>query len=429
MSLALALLLCAAAPAADPNANLDFSAGTLDGWEGDGFYVTTGSGHGPSLTAGVCSSDRGQKGRTALLHRTLVVPPGTGVLRCTACAVRPRDNPPEGTLDVIVFAAGRKVIPKRVRKGLDLDTVGGVLVPLKGRPREYVWDLSAYVGQTLRVVLVDEDKRPGCHLACSGFRLVPADVFDSREFSRFMVRLADQNKLAPVARFDSKHFLALSNADDDFTQRRLNNCELIYDLFFDHFRKHGFRLREPAGKLMVAVFDSQAGFEAYLGQPMPTAVTGVYNKKTNRLLVYDYGQNRDFVAARRQNQQQAHRIRSDLDRIRFVDAVNRRLQEFRTEANIGTVMHEVAHQLSFNTGMLNRDGDVPLWLAEGLACYCEATSNSAWQGIGEPNPERVGTLAQAVHGRGQLLPLRELIEGDRWMTDRPLPARTLMGYA
>src|SRR5262249_45777967 len=155
-----------------------------------------------------------------------------------------------------------------------------------------------------------------------------------------------------------------------------------YQLFLDHFRRKGFRLAEPTGKLHLAVLDSQAAFEAYLGFRVPPSLVGVYHKGTNRLVVYDYGWNQGFLARRNRAEQEARRVHSDLDRFRTVDTVNRRAEEFRTETNIAVIMHEVAHQLSFNTGMLNRDGDVPVWLAEGLACYCEPTVNGAWQGLG-----------------------------------------------
>ena len=63
---ALALLLGGASPApADALANLDFRAGNLSGWEGEGFYVTTLGKTGPSLTPAVCSSDNGKSGRNA----------------------------------------------------------------------------------------------------------------------------------------------------------------------------------------------------------------------------------------------------------------------------------------------------------------------------------------------------------------------------
>src|SRR5262249_54358486 len=160
---------------------------------------------------------------------------------------------------------------------------------------------------------------------------------------------------------------SITNADDDYTEERLTNCETIYALFFEHFREKGFAVREPPGKMMVAVFDTQEGFEAYLGTRMPSAVTGIYHRGTNRLVVYDCASNRGLKAAQRAGEQEASKIAGGLLRQRVLGSVNRQARERRQDANVGTIMHEVAHQLSFNGGLLNRDGDVGCWLAEGLA--------------------------------------------------------------
>src|SRR5262249_44382830 len=151
-----------------------------------------------------------------------------------------------------------------------------------------------HAGQTLRLALIDEDKRPGCHVFASGFRFQTGDEFESRDFEEFMVKLSQDHKLPPMAWFESPRFKALSCAEDDFSKLRLGNCELNYDLFLEHFTKKGFRLHEPSEKLMVAVFDSQAGFSAYVGLQMPPGVTGLYHPKSNRLVVYDFGQNEAF---------------------------------------------------------------------------------------------------------------------------------------
>jgi hypothetical protein len=364
-----------------------------------------------------------------MLHRAFVVPPNAGAIRFHAAARLGKDCEDTGRLDVVLFAAGRQVLPKMVRGPSDWQPVARVLPLQKGRPREYIWPVSNYVGQTLRIALVDDDKRPGCHICCSGFTIIPSDEFEAREFGRFMVKLAHNHKLAAPSRFDSKHFLALSNADDEFAEVRLHNCELIYELFFDHFRRKGFRLREPAGKLMLAIFGSQAGLEAYLGHKMPPSVTGIYHLQSNRLLVYDYATNESYVAFKRSVQQESRRIGSDMDRQRFVETENRRAREFRTGVNIGTIMHEVAHQLSFNTGMLNRDGDVPIWVAEGLACYCESTDNTTWQGIGEPNPERLIPLAAVLQANGRFIPLHDMIAGDGWLREQKDVGGVLLAYA
>jgi hypothetical protein len=244
-----------------------------------------------------------------------------------------------------------------------------------------------------------------------------------------MVRLMREHRLAPMTRYDSKHFLAISNAEDDFTEERLCNCETIHDLFFEHFRRKGFPVRRPPGRLMVAVFDSQAGFEAYLGRRMPSGVTGVYDPPSNRLVVYDYGTNRAFVANRKRGEELARQIPATIERQRVLSTFGRRAQDFRADANVSTVMHEVAHQLSFNGGLLRRDGDVPVWLAEGLACYCEATDNGSWQGIGEANPQRAQALAGPARGRGEFILLQNLITSDDWLRQAVRPDQVLLGYA
>jgi hypothetical protein len=428
MNLALALLLSASLPAqTSPTDNLDFHTGTLAGWEGEGFYIAPANGNGPSRACGVCSSDGGNPGRTAYLHRTFVVPPGAGVLTCTAYADRGKALLPLGDLDVLLLASGQRIVPKQVRTAAGWKETSRILNRQERKAREYVWHLESYVGQTLRIALLDEDRRPGCHLFCSGFRLMPASQLEVREFAHFMVRLTEEHQLLPVSRYDSKHFVALSNADDTFTEARLQNCELIHSLFFDHFRSRGFPVKEPAGKLMVAIFDSPAGFQAYMGTALPRGVVGLYHTPSNRLVMYDFGQNASFIAQKQKAEQAGKNIATDLDRQRFSTTVSRVGQEIRSGANIGTIMHETAHQLSFNGGLLNRQGDVPMWLAEGLACYCEPTENGVWLGLGEPNPERLKALAGAL-APGKHLPLRDLVSGDAWVRPSFGGPGVLVGY-
>ena len=240
-----------------------------------------------------------------------------------------------------------------------------------------------------------------------------------------MNRLTEQKGLAQAVRFETQHFLAFSNAEDEFTERRLNDCELIYELFFDHFRKKGFYLRDPDCKLMVAIFESQAGFEAYLGQRLPSGLLGVYVPESNRLVVYDIGQSREYAARKQQNRDAAKNIGSVMDRQRALGTANRQLSELRSQYNIGAIMHETAHHLSFNCGLFNRHG-LCRWAGEGLATYCEATVNGSWQGFGEPNPERLRTLAAIQKHQAPLISLTELITSDRGLLD---PQIALSGYA
>src|SRR5205085_6037983 len=104
---------------------------------------------------------------------------------------------------------------------------------------------------------------------------------------------------------------------------------------------------------------------------------------------------------------------------RFVETIERKLDVTVKDVNLTTTMHEAAHQLSFNCGLLNRQGDMAVWLAEGLACYCEATESGEWQAIGAANTARIRDLARA---RGKFIPLQVMVKED-WRN-----GNVLLGY-
>ncbi len=425
----LLFLVPAATPVAAPP-NLRFETGRLTHWEGEGFYPTTATGRGPSLQFAVCSSDCGPAGREGLLYRTFVVPPGVGALRCKAAAIRPPGCSPDAQLDIVVEASGRRYVPRLQRLGSGYQPAPYILPRQDGRLQEYFWPISSFAGQTLRIALMDSDRRRGCYLVSGGFEFIGQEEFEEPRFIAEMLELASDHQLSDMTRLDSKHFLAIGNTTEAYTEQRLYNCETLYALFFNHFRQKGFALHQPRAKLMVAVFDSQAGFEACLGHEIPAAVTGIYHRGTNRLVVYDYGQNRSYLQRKTQGEQRLKGVPLTLTRQVTVSQFKRQAQAVRNDANIGTIMHEAAHQLTFNSGMLNREGDAGLWLIEGLACYCEATRQGEWQGIGEPNPQRLATLARTAQSKSPLIPLHELIRSDDWLrkpgTGTP---QALLGYA
>ncbi|HYT88867.1 MAG TPA: DUF1570 domain-containing protein [Gemmataceae bacterium] len=406
--------------------NLDFREGTTVGWVGDGVYLSTANPDGANSTLGVCSSDSGNPSRKAMFRYVFDVPQGTGLIRFQAFAVLAKGCEANGRLDVLLLGKGNRPVPKLIRTTTGWAPTKGLLPRENGRASEYAWNLAAHGGERLQIAIVDQDERPGCYLFCSGFRVEHASDSEQREFARFMAALTSDHKLARPVRYESKHFTAWSNADDDFTVMRLRNCELLYDNFLTHFRRKGFAVREPATKLMVAIFDSQSGFEAYLGQKMPINLVGVYHPTTNRLVVYDIHQNRAVLDGKKKALDMSGKIPFDIDRVQYVQAVERHATDYCKDANLGTTIHEAAHQVSFNCGLLNRNGDVPMWLAEGLACYCEATDQGAWQGIGAPNPERIKPLTNQVRGKGHFLSLATLVGSDDW---RKEAGTMMLGYA
>jgi hypothetical protein len=427
MTSALALLLGAALSAASGELdNLDFARGRLAGWQGKGFAVKPAAGAGAGRSFVVTSKAEGGD-RTGLLHRTLVIPAGAGTIHFTASVSGAQ---PDERLDIYLEAAEREIIPKLVRTATGYQKAPLLLPPLAGQPREYVWQVAGRAGQTVRIVLVDRHPTPGHHVVSSGFRVRPVDWFEGCEFSRLMNNLAREHRLARMGpRLRSDHFLAVSNTEEDFTRLQLQRCELLRSRFLSHFRRKGFALKAPSQRLMVALFDGQEGVEAYIGQRLPAAIAGLYHPESNRLVIYDYARNRGLLQHKEAARKFAGQLRTDLEKQLVLGTVERRAGEVRADANVATIMHEAAHQMSFNTGLLNRDGDQPLWLSEGLATYCEATDQGHWKGIGALNPERLRPLAAALAGRLKLLPLRTLVESDRWLRGPGGNRNAMIGYA
>ena len=416
MHLTLLLTVGLTAPCTLPN--LDLSGGKVAPWEGDGGKIVM-----RGTTRVFTTADDGAANK-AILHRTFLVPPGAIALEFAAAVYRPEGVVAGDMLDVVLEAAKREAVPRQVRQGDKWLAAPALLGPSGGQLREYRWPLDAYAGKRVRIAVVDADGRAGCHVVTTGFRLVTRDELNGRSFADHMKKIG-----AKPLRYDSKHFMALSSANAADSEYRLYNCETIHALFFEHFRKRGFEARIPTEKLMVAIFNSQDGLDAYMGQKIPSSVTGLYHPATNRLVVYDYGTNRAFASGVARAAPTRTGGSSDLERERNRVTFGQAVRDRRDDTNISTIMHEVAHQLSFNCGMLNREGDVPVWLAEGLAVYCESTVKGAWQGIGEANPARAGVLLPASRGDAPFIPLRDLIQSDDWIRKATRTEQIVLGYS
>src|SRR5262245_57833224 len=101
-----AVLSLSQTPGADKLAeNLDFRLGSLERWDGSGFYLTTVSGRTTGLEFGVCSSDAGCPARTGMIRYVLKVPPGMTTLRFQAFAAVAAGLEPDHRLDIVLAGA------------------------------------------------------------------------------------------------------------------------------------------------------------------------------------------------------------------------------------------------------------------------------------------------------------------------------------
>lgn len=401
--------------------SFEFAPDRMEGWQGEGYYLTCGTARGPSRTFGVCTSDADVPGKKSQLSRTFKVPDNATHLRGRAFVNLAAGCTADHRLDVVLIDENRIAVPKQTYTSNGWVAASGLLPRWQGMPRDYSWDVSNCRGQTLKLVIRDQDDRPGCHVYAAGFQLISTGASSDGDFSTYMLTLQERHKLPLMDCYTSKRFVAISNASDKFTRQHLKYCEIFYDLFLNHFRSRGFNPQIPANsKLMLCMFCEPKGFEAYLGRQMPAGITGVYHTPSNRLVLYDLAQNAYLLAGRENLLKRAESLNPH-DRMRITDTVERRYKDAAHDANIGTTMHECAHLLSFNSGLLKRDGDVPVWLAEGLATYCESTDEGDWQSLGSPNPLRIHDLRRAG---GKYLTLQQLMR-DEWLRT---PA-VLLGYA
>jgi hypothetical protein len=180
---------------------------------------------------------------------------------------------------------------------------------------------------------------------------------------------------------------------------------------------------------MVAMFDTPDGMDKYLGEKLSDMWSGIYDRSTNRMVVHDQGNRENYRKFREDTKKTAKTIETHIDRQQYQEAVQRIAREARRNDNIGLMMHELAHQLSFNVGLFNRSGDVPAWLGEGLACYCEATRDGVWQGIGELSDQRLRTLGERLSKHARLMTVRELVTNDDPLRRNGAKDHVSQGYA
>jgi hypothetical protein len=380
-------------------------------FEGSGFTVRDGA-----------ASSEGAARHPALWHRTFRLPEGAVYLGFRARAVAPPEEKADGRLLAVLEAAAREMLPMQVRA--EGRWVGATR--LRPGEQEYRFVLEGHEGRRVRLAFADLDARPGCYLVASGLALLSRDEANARELEASLGEAMARARMPRFRRYESRHWLAYGNASLSFVRQRLEECEKMHAAFFRHFRSKGFELSEPSEKLLAVVCGKQEWFEAVLGARLGPAVTGVYQPGLNRLVVYDYGTNASFEDARRSADELLRGARSDLERHGLSIALGRSLRERREDVNLGTVMHEASHQLAFTSGLLSRQGDVPAWLAEGMAAYCEAVSGGAWQGMGGHNPERAAELARA---EGKLLAVRDLVSSDDWLRKAGTAREAALGYA
>ncbi len=189
----------------------------------------------------------------------------------------------------------------------------------------------------------------------------------------------------------TKHFLCMGDAPEVHCQEALNICEALAEVFVPHFRGKGFKVELPARRMTVIALKDADSYHAYYGDDPGASVGGHFDRDTSRLVVFDF-------------RPQEAKLVANAPRV-----------------NLLTLVHETAHQLSFNTGLLDRNSNVPTCICEGIATYVEMwvprNLNGAGRGrsrgaLGNTNVPRLQVFITSRQAGESWIPLAELIADD-----------------
>ncbi len=193
----------------------------------------------------------------------------------------------------------------------------------------------------------------------------------------------------------STHYQAIGDASETFIKLTLADCEQVALDYLKHYREKGFDVKLPDRRLILIVFADERPFLKYAGQ-VPRGLAGFYSQRTNWLALFDFRNAPMITVAAGQD-------------------------------NRETVTHEATHQLNFNSGVLERSGDAPHWISEGLAMYGERRKLRGPSDPGQINQRRLIELAHSQR-RVEWIPVANLVaERPNWY--RATAAQRTLGYA
>jgi len=195
-------------------------------------------------------------------------------------------------------------------------------------------------------------------------KLLPVEEAEREiERAQSLARVATRSSLVTVR---SEQYQAVGDASESFLKLTLGDCENMAEDYFGYYQAKGFDVKRPARRLTLVVFRDERPYLEF-ARKSARGVTpfdwGFYSKAENWLVLFDF---------------------------RNVPA-NERGAAYK---NVRVLAHEATHQLTFNSGLLNRKGDLPRAIVEGLASYSETRP---LHGRGEPGKLNGKLLDDLAH--------------------------------
>jgi hypothetical protein len=227
--------------------------------------------------------------------------------------------------------------------------------------------------------------------------LTPAEEA-ARELERAVTR-ARAATSRPLHTVFTEQYQAVGDAAEPFLKSSTSDCELIARDYLDYYQAKGFEVRRPPRRLTLVVFVDERPYQQFarlFAKSVPPNASGFYSRTENWLVLFDF-----------RNHPQNERGAGS--------------------KNVKTLAHEATHQLTFNTGLVNRQGDAPLAILEGLASYSETRRLHGHYKPGRINGPLLDDLAH-IRRRLEWIKVSELLTDDA-ASFGPTLDDTLLAYA
>jgi hypothetical protein len=227
-------------------------------------------------------------------------------------------------------------------------------------------------------------------------KLSPAEEAE-QELERAQSRVKAVTR-RPLLTVQSDQYQAVGDAAMAFMKITLTDCENLAQDYLGYYQEHGFDVKRPGRRLTLIVFLDERPYLEFARRfagGVSVFVWGFYSKAENWLVLFDF---------------------------RNVP-LNERGAGFK---NVRTLAHEGTHQLTFNTGLLNRRGDAPRAIVEGLASFGEVRPLHGHGDPGQINGNLLDDLAH-IQRREKWISATDLLTDDGVFG--PTLDHTLLAYA
>ena len=259
----------------------------------------------------------------------------------------------------------------------------------------------------------------------TGFRVI-ADEFrtvtPAKLYSKLRAEVPEEYEVAQSARF-------IVAAGSGRASTYAAYLERIYRDVVHFYQSHGVEVSEPTVPMAVLLFSDQYEFRAYCERDntrWSDDLRGYYSLQTNRVALFD-DRSTDWSSAETveetASRQPAHLQGLTETAARSLSKVSPR--------TLDTLVHEVVHQIGYNTGVHSRFGRNPQWLVEGLAMHLETPDSRTRRGHSRSetatpiNAERLAWFRDEYTSRQAAGDLAGLIASEDLFTSSPFDAYSL----